>query len=150
MVKELLNGKIRVGIVEIKFEQLDDISDASLGKKAELKEEDTFMWKSSDKCLRIECKRHIFFHPASKFDLYVTYCVEHFLKEEGSLKKIEPNIIKQEILSDYQFFLQENQGFGARASLLIAEIIANMGGAPLIIPPVLDKSDLEDSLIEKT
>ncbi|MFR9068205.1 MAG: hypothetical protein ACLVJH_16410 [Faecalibacterium prausnitzii] len=43
--------------------------------------------------------------------------------------------IKKAIVEDLAFYLQSNQDFSARMSLLAAQIFSNFGGSPAITPP---------------
>ena len=130
MLKDLLGNRIRVGLAQVKMCEIPD-TDAQI----EVHFEDTITGKAADKFLRIEFTRHVWFEPASVFDITATYFVEHVLKQEGSLAEISQEQIDAEIRNDPGFYMQESQGFVSRISMLISQITASFGGVPLISPP---------------
>lgn len=130
MLKDLLGNRIRVGLAQVKMCEIPD-TDAQI----EVHFEDTITGKAADKFLRIEFTRHVWFEPASVFDITATYFVEHELKQEGSLAEISQEQIDAEIRNDPGFYMQESQGFVSRISMLISQITASFGGVPLISPP---------------
>ncbi len=130
MLKDLLGNRIRVGLARIQMREIPD-ADAQI----EVHFEDTITGKAADKFLRIEFTRHVWFDPASVFDITATYFVEHDLKQEGSLAEVSQEQIDEEIRNEPGFYIQENQGFVGRISMLISQITASFGGAPLITPP---------------
>lgn len=134
MIREMLNGTIRAGLANI---ELNDLKEPGPDVKAvELAFRDSLEWKVLPDRLRIECTRYFSFEPECNFEMKITYFVEHYLKEEGSLEQLTGEEIKNEISSDFEFYLQGNQGFAARLSLLAAQITSTFGGAPAITPPI--------------
>lgn len=133
MLKDLFNKRCRIQLERVEMKALDDPpADA---KGIEVAAEDSVTWKKEADCLHVECTRHVGFEPACNFEITVTYAVDHYLKEQNALDKIEDAVIEQEVQSDILFYIQEKQGLMGRVSLLIAQLTSSFNGAPMILPP---------------
>jgi hypothetical protein len=138
MIKELLNGHIRVGIAKI---EMHDLPQSASDDTAELQISDSMQWFVANDFLRVECCRQLKFEPTCNFEITATYFVEHFLTESGTLNTLSAEEIRAEILADPSFYIQENQGYMARLSLIISQLTASFGGPPLVSIPLLHESD---------
>ena len=133
-MRDLFTDSVRAGLANIDLHDLKEPEQNSLAP--ELTFNDSVKWMVLPDRLRIECTRQFRFEPECNFDLSITYFVEHFLKEKGALDKFTGEDIKKNIIDDLSFYIQSNQDFAARMSLLAAQIISNFGGSPAITPPV--------------
>lgn len=134
MIKDILNNTIRAGLAEISLQDLKDPVPNS--KPVQLTFTDYINCKKLSDRLRIECTREFSFDPECNFKLKITYFVEHFLKIPNTLDPFTDESIEKEITSNLEFYLQSNQGFAARLSLLAAQITSTFGGSPAITPPI--------------
>ncbi len=133
MLKDLFNKRCCIQLEKVEMKALSDPpADA---KKIEVTAEDSVAWKKKADCLHVACTRHVGFEPACNFEITITYAVDHYLKEENALDKIEEKEIEQEVQSDIPFYIQEKQGPMGRVSLLIAQLTSSFNGAPMILPP---------------
>ena len=102
MLKDLFNKRCRIQLERVEMKALDDPpADA---KGIEVAAEDSVTWKKEADCLHVECTRHVGFEPACNFEITVTYAVDHYLKEQNALDKIEDAVIEQEVQSDILFY----------------------------------------------
>lgn len=135
MIKEKLTGNFSAGLEKVELNRIPnsqkDMSHAKLSYNDQLK------WHIFPKSLRIEFTRVVGFEPEGIFSVVISYYVEHEVKEENSLKGISPEEMKKEICSDLGYYLQEQQGFLARMSLILANLTSSFGGVPVILPPTL-------------
>lgn len=134
MIKDILNNTIRAGLAEVSLQDLKEPDPSS--NPAQLMFTDSLNCKKLSDRLRIECTRELFFDPECNFRLKITYFVEHFLKTPNSLDSFDEESIQKEVSSNLEYYLQSNQGFAARLSLLAAQITSTFGGAPAITPPI--------------
>lgn len=133
MLKELLNGSARIGISQIEMKERGEVQG---DKIPELNFSDSVGYAFLNDRLRVEGTRALYFEPESNFELTVTYFVEHFLQNPGSLESVDQDKAVEEISDDLGFYLQNNQGISLRVSLLIGEITSSFGGAPVITSPM--------------
>lgn len=134
MIKDILNNTIRAGLAEISLQDLKEPAPSS--QAVQLTFTDYINCKKLSDRLRIECTREFSFEPECNFKLKITYFVEHFLKDKNLLDSFSDASIEKEITEDLEFYLQSNQGFAARLSLLAAQITSTFGGAPAVTPPI--------------
>lgn len=134
MIKNLLGDTYRAGLANISLQDLKEPADTN--SSVELTFHDSIEWKKLTDRLRIECTRSFAFEPECNFRLKITYFIEHFLKESGSLDKLTDEEIKKEIFEDMDFYLQTSQGFASRLSMLASQITSTFGGTPAVTPPI--------------
>lgn len=133
MMKELLNKRCRIQLENVEMHALEDPAEEPGG--LEIVVSDNVTAKKKPDCLRVECTRHVGFDPACKFEITVTYSVEHYLKETDMLKDISDAAIQKEVEENIPFYIQEKRGLMNRVSMIIAQLTSAFDGAPMILPP---------------
>lgn len=133
MIREMLNGTIRAGLANI---ELNDLKEPGPDVKAvELAFRDSLEWKVLPDRLRIECTRYFSFEPECNFEMKITYFVEHYLKEEGSLEQLTGEEIKMKFQVTLNFIFKETRDSRRGCRYWRPRLHLHLG-APAITPPI--------------
>lgn len=142
-LKEMLSGKVRVGLKEIKY--------TFIGSKCEESRidyhDEVKLGEITREYLEVLVTRKVYFKPEDIFNLEITYYVLHRLNEdiEEDVDKLSKDEIYKEIMSDIEYYTEEEQ---AKVAQLIAEITGAFTMNPLITPPVfMEKEVLQNENI---
>ena len=144
MLKDKLTGRYSATLRKVELHEVQ-----SSEKKCEesvVKYKDEISWNISPSNLKVAFTRVVAFEPEKLFWVEVSYYITHELIGENALEEVSSEEIKAEICADLSYYLQEQHGFMARVSHIIANLTSSFGGTPIILPPALpQEQDLNEA-----
>lgn len=130
-LKDLVYEVARTRLYSVNFNYINNIPEDS-----ELLFDDHF--KTHEICdnrFSFLIERHVYFNPASSFDIKVAFLTERYMKDEFVQDyKFTNYDIEKEFYLDPEFYTDFDESW---LSVIISQLTASFGNSPLILPPKL-------------